>query len=68
MGSHRVPPKLCTTLYRLLVGVPITIVVFFGISVGGYALIQEEDFSYRLLVELTDWLRIETEVNKGKGQ
>ena len=48
--------------------VPITIVVIFGIGLGGYALISEQDFSYRLLVELKDWLRIETEVDKGRGK
>jgi hypothetical protein len=48
--------------------VPITIVVIFGISIAGYALIKEEDFTYRLLVELKDWLKIETEVTKGQGK
>jgi hypothetical protein len=48
--------------------VPITIVVIFGISLGGYALIKEDDFSYRLLVELKDLLLIETEVTKGQGK
>jgi hypothetical protein len=46
--------------------VPLTIIVIFSISIGGYALIQEENFTYRLLVELKDWLKIETEMNKGQ--
>ena len=48
--------------------VPITIVLIFGIGISGYALIKEENFTYRLLVELKDWLKIETEVNKGQGK
>ena len=38
------------------------VIVSFGIT--GYALIKEENFTYRLLVELKDWLKIETEINK----
>lgn len=48
--------------------VPITIVVMFGIALGGYALIKEDNFRYRLLVELKDLLLIETEVTKGQNK
>ena len=46
--------------------VPFTIVLIFGLGISGYALVLEENFTYRLLVELKDWLKIETEVNKGQ--
>lgn len=47
--------------------VPITIVCIFGLGISGYALVKEENFRYRLLVELKDWLKIETEINKGQA-
>ena len=44
--------------------VPMTIVVIFGFGISTYVTMQESNFKYRLLIELKDWLRIETEVDK----
>ena len=47
------------------IAVPITIVIIFGLSIGGYALVNSTDFQYRFQMELKDLLKIETEFNKG---
>ena len=39
-------------------------VLFFGLCVGGYALINATNFKYRFYGELQDWLKIETEIDK----
>ena len=54
--------------YSREITILVGIVLIFGLGISGYAVINEEDFTYRLFVELRDWLKIETEVNKGKGK
>lgn len=46
---------------------PITLLIAFGIGIGGYALMNSNDFDYRFYGELKDWLKIETEIKKGQN-
>ena len=46
--------------------VPVTIVIIFGFIITGYALFSKHNCTIRLLIELPDFLKIETEVNKGQ--
>ena len=50
------------------VSVPITIVVIFGMGIGYFAIMNSTDLQYRFLIELKDWLKIETEFNKGQDK
>ena len=44
----------------------ITIIIIFHLGIGGYAMLNSTDFRYRFYGELKDWLKIETEINKGQ--
>ena len=49
--------------------VPITIVVIFGLAIGGYALICSTDFQYRFGIKLkSDTFELQSEINKGQGK
>jgi|GEM_PF-5603362 len=50
------------------IAVPVIIVIIFGFGITGYALMSKHNCKIRLLVELTDFLKIETEVNKKQCQ
>ena len=52
--------------HSLIVTVLITIVVIFGLSIGGYALMDSSNFQYQFRIELKDGLKIETVINKGQ--
>ena len=52
---------------NLVVIIPLTIVVIFGLGIGGYALIHATDFQYRFGIKLKhDTFELETEINKGQ--
>lgn len=44
--------------------VPISIVVIFGFGITAYALTNQDNCQIRLLVELQDLLKIETEIDR----
>ena len=44
--------------------VPISIVVIFGFGITAYALTNQDNCEIRLLVELKDLLKIETEIDR----
>jgi hypothetical protein len=50
--------------YSWNITLPLTIVTVFGLSIGGYGLMNKTDFHYRFDAKFKNWLRIEIEFDK----
>ncbi len=48
------------------INVPITIVAILGFGITGYALTNQDNCKIRLFLELKNFLKIETEVNRAQ--
>ena len=52
-----------------IITAPITIVIIFGLGIGGYALIGSTDFQYRFGIKLKpDTFELESEITKRQGK
>ena len=47
--------------------ITITITILSALGIGGFGLFKSNNFKYRFYGELKNWLKIETEINKGEG-